>query len=121
MPRLTKGHDYPSLNLVPTTFDEYEKGRALRPTGDLLHIKPDHQVRYSGILQRIDDVDKQKLEAALSQCLVLAVGPEVKDIEPGDVVLIEQHAYSGKDRFDILKDGTAMYPREAAVAVVERT
>jgi hypothetical protein len=102
-------------------FDEYKKGRALKPTGDLLHVKPDHQVRYGGLLQRVDDVDRGKVEAALAQCLVLAVGPDVTDIEPGDVVLLEQHAYSGVDRFDILKDGTAMYPREAAKAVVERT
>ena len=121
MPKPIRGHDYPALQLIPTAFEEFKPTRSIKPTGNLLHVKPDHDIRHSGLIQQTGNVDRRKLEAALAQCLVLAVGPEVQDIKAGDVVLIEQHAYSGKDRFDIFKDGTAVYPCEAAVCVVERT
>lgn len=117
---LIKGHDYPALTLRKVSFPVH-KGPKLQPTGDLVHIQADHLVNKVGLILRAKEVDSEKLEAELAQCRVLAVGPDAHGIEAGDIVLIKQHAYSGEVRFDIFKDGTALYPREAVVAIVERT
>lgn len=116
----TQGHDYPALELEEAQFPRYE-GKVLQPTGELVHVQVDHKPPKTAMIVRTGTVDKAKLEAALGQARVLAVGPEVSKVAPGDVVLLEQHKFSGIKRFDIFPDGTALYQQEAIVAVVERT
>jgi len=115
MPR----HTYPALDLQKASFPEYE-GKPLRPLGKNLHLQVDHKNPLMiGRIHTARDVDKRKLEAQLAQAKVLAAGPEVDAVKVGDVVLIRQHEFSGKQGFDIFKDGTCMYPADAVACVVE--
>lgn len=92
--------------------------RRLRPIDDLVYLQLDHAPEKSGVVLA-SRLDPGKTQAGLAQAKVLSVGPKASGVESGDVVLVAQHNYSGEARFQIFEDRTALYVRDAVVAVVE--
>lgn len=109
-----------TLDLQTTEFPAPPKQR-LKPMKGMVHLRLDHQLQTrSRLLKRVGSVDEDKKTASLAQAHVIAIGSDVEGIKPDDLVLVEQHAHSGVDKFDQYKDGTCLMIREAVVAVLER-
>jgi hypothetical protein len=119
MPAKTRA-DYVTLDLVEPDWlpviPQYV------PILDRVYLQLDHELPANSVLKTPDGRSDNKQRAGLAQARVLEVGPDVSDLEIGDVVLLEQHAFSGEPDFMYFpKDNTAIYPRRAVAAVVERS
>lgn len=110
-------HKYATLDLHQVEF--HEPKELFRPLRDLVHLVPDHKwnTKISKLFSS-SDLDPDKTRAGLCQGKIIAVGPEVTDLEPGQVVLVEQHRGGGND-WQIRRDRTFIFQRKFIVAVVE--
>lgn len=106
-----------AVELTEVKFPAY-RGDKLTPIGNALHVQLDHSdfETEAGLL--IHGISKAK--AVIAQAKVLAVGPKVDDVTPGDIVLVRQHHGSGNEG-RVRKDKTMIIDKEHVVAVVART
>lgn len=116
---MSKGK-YQTLELKPTQFPPY-KGRDFTPLKSLVHVQLDRQPDVIKFDDRRDPLvlsGAYKAKCQLCQAKVLSFGPDVQDIQVGDVVLVEQHLGSGNDG-RVRVDGTMFIERKHVVCVVE--
>lgn len=110
------------LDVKPTTFPPLPYNyKALKPLRDFVHVQLDRSPDVIEMGLGRDPIvlsGSSKATCEHCQAKVLALGPDAKDIQIGETVLIRQHHGSDNDG-RVRKDGTMLIPREWVLCVVE--
>lgn len=118
----TNRDKYKKLDITEVEFPPLAYNyRKLTPMRDFVHVQLDRSpdvIKFEDGRDPIILSGSYKAQCKVSQAKVLALGPDVKEIEIGQTVIIAQHEGSDNDG-RVRKDGTMLIQREHVLCVVE--